>query len=131
MTDHIVAISRKQLEGDFVMRYEPAKVYLESKQPDGPGGTHTRIEPIPWEGGPTPDGDTGEFETTLARCQKYMEHFAMHTPQCFMQALSGVEKEKAKPQVRERTARAVTKPSGGGGGKQKRKAADTGGDEGG
>ena len=128
MIDHIVAIARKQVEGDFVMRYEPAKVYFESKHADGPHGTHTRIDPIHWEGGPTPDGDTSEFERTLARCRKYMHHFAMHTPQCFIQALS---EAKTNPQVRERPTGTTRKPSGGGGRQQKRKAPGTDGNEGG
>lgn len=128
ITDHIVTIARKQIEGDYVMRYEPAKVYLESKRADGPSGTRTRIDPIGWEGGPTPDGDTSDFERTLEMCRKYMHHFAMHTPGCFMDALPTVE--KANPQVRKRVTCAAKKPSGGGGKRQqKRKARDTDRDE--
>ena len=111
ITDHFTAIARKQIEGNYVMRYEPAKVYLESTCADGPNGAHTRIDPIHWEGGPTPDGDTSDFEKTLARCQKYLHHFAMHTAHCFMQALPTLE--KVNPRVLEQATRAA-KPSGGG-----------------
>ncbi len=68
------------------------------------GGEDEGEGPTDVDGEGTPGGDQGtpmvdKFRRRLKRCHKYMDHFEMHTPRCFLKKKPGKEPGKRRTKV--------------------------------
>jgi hypothetical protein len=60
-------------------------ISMKPKNPTGgDGGDTAGIHPLPWVNSPMADGSTTEFVRRLEECHTFMDRFAMHTPQYFI-----------------------------------------------
>lgn len=69
---------------DYSAMFNAFSMTLKASNEEGSSGDPVVIQPIPWENAPAADCSTEEFTRRLEECEKFMDHFAMHTPHYFL-----------------------------------------------
>jgi hypothetical protein len=83
VTSHLLRAYVGDLPG-YIQDVDYNQIIAAIKLKHQDGKTTQVIRPIPWPNAPKPDGSTAEFKMKLEGCQKYLHHFAMHTPEYFL-----------------------------------------------